>query len=299
MLKKFSKLLFFKNQLTPLLITVRNYPKFKGGKPAMKHEVFDYIKWVRPQKIPTIDPEKSGDLASMPKYDLKQSLLYFDNSSLLENANELVKSKFTLELNPGKEEKALYKEELVKKVQRHDQDYGSMEAKLAKMTAIIRYWQVRLKENPKNSRLKTLTKELIEKRKKYLKFLRRDDYKRFEYILEQLELKYVPYPNKFHWIARKEAMRALTKRFCRGIQIERLKEYKATLQAQQLDFLENKIKNLEFIRNEQIECKVPVTVTNEEINAVKKQYKELKQQRDEEAEIRRKNEVRDDYEIKL
>jgi small subunit ribosomal protein S15 len=167
------------------------------------------------------------------------------------------------------------------------------------MTANIRYWQVRLKDNPKNPKLKTTTKELIEKRKKFLKHLRRYDYKRFEYILEQLELKYVPSPDKFHWIARKDAMRALTKRFCRGIQLERLNAYKATLQSQQLDFLESKIQNLEFIMSEQIECKVPVTVTQEQINAVKKQYRELREQREDEAEVKRKNEVRDDYEIKL
>lgn len=167
------------------------------------------------------------------------------------------------------------------------------------MTAKIRAGQDALDENPQNKKMKQKLKELIERRKKFLKFLRRYDYKRFEYMLEQMDIKYMPPPDKFHWIARKDAMRAMTRRFCRNIKETRLETYKHLLQTQQLDFLENKIKNLEFIRNEQIECKVPVTISKEQIDSVKKHYQELKTQRDEEAEIRRKNEVRDDYEIKL
>jgi small subunit ribosomal protein S15 len=170
---------------------------------------------------------------------------------------------------------------------------------VAKMTAKIRVGQMACDENPQNKRMKQLLNELIDKRKKYLKFLRRYDYKRFEYILDQLDLKYMPPPDHFHWIARKEAMRALTKRFCRGIKNTRLEEYKSTLADQQLEFLSNKIKNLEFIRNEQIECKIPVTISIEQIDEVKKQYKQLKLKRSEEEEVRKKNEVRDDYEIKL
>jgi hypothetical protein len=128
MLPKFSNLLSLKNVGSPLLISVRNYPKFKGGPPAMKHDVYEYIKWVRPEKIPSIDPRKSGDLAAMPRYDDKRPLLHFE-SPLLSNANEWVKSKFALELNPRSAEKFLYRDELIKKVQRHEQDYGSMEAK--------------------------------------------------------------------------------------------------------------------------------------------------------------------------
>lgn len=46
-----------------------------------------------------------------------------------------------------------------------------------------------------------------------------------------------------------------------------------------MDFLAKKLENLQFIRKEQQECKVPVTVTPEQIQAVKKQYEELKEKR--------------------
>lgn len=167
------------------------------------------------------------------------------------------------------------------------------------MTAKIRAGQDALEQNPKNKKMKQILKEMIDRRKKFLKHLRRYDYRRFEWVLEQLDLKYVPSPVHFHWIARKTSMRTLTARYCQNIKQTRLDALKEELSSQQLEFLENKIKNLEFIRNEQIVCKVPVTVSKEKIDAVKKQYAELKQKREEEAEIRRKNEVRDDYEIKL
>jgi hypothetical protein len=41
------------------------------------------IKWVRPPKIPSIKPEKSGDLASLPAVDNKQYPLEFQKSEEL------------------------------------------------------------------------------------------------------------------------------------------------------------------------------------------------------------------------
>lgn len=167
------------------------------------------------------------------------------------------------------------------------------------MTGKIRAGQDALEKNPQNKRMKALLKELIDRRKKFLKHLRRYDYRRFEWVLEKLDLKYVPAPMSFHPIARKEAMRSIMRRYCRNIKQTRLDALKEELASQQLQFLAEKIKNLDFIRNEQIACKIPVTVSKEKIDEVKKQYAELKVKRDEEAEIRRRNEVRDDYEIKL
>lgn len=167
------------------------------------------------------------------------------------------------------------------------------------MTAKIRGGQLALEDYPRNRRMNTLVKELIERRLKFLKFLRRYDYRRFEYILEQLDIKYVPPPNKFHPIARKQSMRTLTSKYCLNIKNKRLEEYKEKLEDQQLAFLKNKIMNLEFIRKEQEECKIPVTISRKLIEKVKIQYDNLKVKREEEAEIKHKREVREDYEIKL
>lgn len=167
------------------------------------------------------------------------------------------------------------------------------------MTARIRALQEVIEINPRNRKVKVPLKELIDKRKKYLSYIRKWDYRRFEWILEKLNIIYRPYPEKFHWITRKESLRKLTDIHCNKVRQDRLDAYRKQLEAKQLGFLEEKIKNLEFIRSEQIECKVPVTVSLEQIEAVKKQYKELKQKREEEEEINKQLSAKEDYELNL
>lgn len=48
--------------------------------------------------------------------------------------------------------------------------------------------------HPRNVSVKVFLKELIDKRKKYLKLLRKWDYKRFEWVLERLNLTYTAEP---------------------------------------------------------------------------------------------------------
>ena len=51
-----------------------------------------------------------------------------------------------------------------------------------------------MEQFPKDKRRKVKLKELIELRKKWLKFLRKWDYRRFEWLLEKLDLVYKPPP---------------------------------------------------------------------------------------------------------
>ena len=65
---------------------------------------------------------------------------------------------------------------------------------VAKMTVQIRAMQKYMEDFPRNKQVKVQLKEMIDKRKKFLKYLRRWDYKRFEWILEKLDLVYKPPP---------------------------------------------------------------------------------------------------------
>jgi len=172
------------------------------------------------------------------------------------------------------------------------------------MTTKIRSKQDVLEKSPKDKKTKILLNELIDKRKKFLKRLRKWDYKKFEWILERLDLTYKPGPSvdgkaDYHLIARKDSMRKLTDTYCENIRQKKLDEYRKALEAKQLEFLENKVKNLEFIRKEQEECKVPITIEKREIDAVKREFAELKQRREEEEELTKKQAIFDDYELKL
>lgn len=139
------------------------------------------------------------------------------------------------------------------------------------MTARIRHLQEYMQKHPRNVRAKVHLKELIDKRKRFLRYLRGWDYKRFEWALEKLDLVYKPYPSQYHWITRKDSLRKLTDSHCDNIREERLSAYRKELEDQQIAFLERKLENLELIRREQQELKIPVTVSEEAIKAAKQQ----------------------------
>lgn len=148
------------------------------------------------------------------------------------------------------------------------------------MTQKIRHLQNVLNNLPhRNGPLIKFVKELIEKRHKKLNKLRKVDYRRFEWLLEKLDIEFKPQPESFIMIARKEGLRQLTRIHCDDIRNTRLEAYRKELSAQQLPFLEEKIKNLEFLRNEQIELGVEATVTKKDIDTARQQYEELKAER--------------------
>jgi len=131
------------------------------------------IKWVRPEKIASINPIKSGDPPKLPEIDLKDFVPDVRGVNELENADENVKNLFRLENNRRISVSDVYRENFVKEVQRHSLDYGSMEAKIALMTATIRRLQNLMEEQPRNVRMKVILKEMIEKKKEIFKIFKK------------------------------------------------------------------------------------------------------------------------------
>lgn len=259
---------------------INSFATFRNilNSPAIRNYSFKSdlkINWVRPVKIPCYKPEKSGDLVPMPPINESQIQLEFRNSKELETANETVKKLFTLEFAPSWKKRQFYLKETIDKVRRHPLDKGSAESRIARWTGCIRAMQEIMEQHPRNKILKVKLKELIDKRKKHLKYLRRWDYKKFEWLIENLNIVYKPPPDHFHWITRKESLRKLTTKYCEDLKNERLMTYKLQLEQEQPAFLQEKIASLEFIRNEQIECGAEVTVTQEAIDEVKKQLEKI------------------------
>lgn len=235
------------------------------------------IKWVRPEKLPFTSRERSGDLAPVQKIDQSQLALEYRNSKELETASDIVRRLFTLEFSPAWKTKQVYIKEMTEKVRRHDLDKGSAEAKIARMTGSIRALQEIVQNYPHNKKLKVKLKELIEKRQKHLRFLRQWDYKRFEWVLENLDIIYKPHPPVYVKVTRKDSLRKLTDEYCDELRAERLNEYKLKLEEEQPAFLEEKIRSLEFIRQEQRECGVEITIKQEEIDETKQKLEEIKE----------------------
>nr|XP_023027381.1 28S ribosomal protein S15, mitochondrial [Leptinotarsa decemlineata] len=237
------------------------------------------IKWVRPKKVPCYKPEKSGDLLGIPNIENKKNILGFNDSKELQSADETVKKLFTLEFAPKKYSNRTYFKEIVHSVKRHEFDLGSAEVKIAQWTGIIRALQSVMERFPRNVKLKVNLKELIDQRNKHLKYLRCWDYKKFEWLLETLNIQYKPHPNKFHWITRKESLQKLTDKYCEDVKQNLLNNYRLELESQQLNFLEEKVATLNFIKEKQNQFDHSIDEINEELDDVKKQLEQLKQGR--------------------
>ena len=243
---------------------------------GMAQTIDDYkIKWTRPAKIPSIDPRQTGDLGvkvSVKPTDIKA---YYQNSKELQDADEIVKRMFTLEFQPKREFKNLERERVIGLVKRHVCDRGSAEVRIAAMTSEIQYLQKYLEKHPKNVKTKVFLKELIDKRRKFLTHLRTWDYRRFEWLLERLNLVYIARPKVPGSVSRKDALRQLTKNYCDGIIQQKLNAFKAELKEQQKTFFAQKAINLEYILEEEKKYGLEPTVTQEQIDAARQRVEEL------------------------
>lgn len=157
---------------------------------------------------------------------------------------------------------------------------------VAQLTGSIRFMQnameTGLVHNWKRNKYRMETYRSILTRVILIKNLRKTDYKQYEWLLERLDLQFKPKPRKQDeiMVARKEGLRQLTKAYCEDVRNQKLDAYRDELEKQQLPFIEQKIKNLEFIRNEQIQLKVEITITKEQIEETRKQYEKLKVEHD-------------------
>lgn len=256
---------------------------------GIKHTV--NIKWVRPEYVPSYKPEKSGDLEGLPPIPETALGKYYALSEEIKNAPESVKTIFSVGYLGKKEYHNLVKKELIERVKRHKYDESTTESKIAGLTGHIRYLQDVMEKFPRNAKMKQVVQELIDKRKKWLKYLRQYDYKKFEWLLEKLNLEYKAHPETYHKLSRKESLRKLTEMQCEEIRNKKLGDYRNLLESQQGPFLKKKLENLKLIRSEQIELQLPVTVTEQDIKTVEKQLNEwtIKDQIKQEAKKKKKN----------
>lgn len=272
---------------------LRRFACFAIQSRGLKHQV--NIKWVRPEYVPAYKPEKSGDLEGLPPIPENSIADIYALSEEIKDAPESVKKIFSVAHLGQKEFHTLVKKELVNRVKRHQYDENSAENKIARLTAYIRCIQNIMEKNPRNSKMKQTVQEMIDRRKKLLKYLRQYDYKKFEWLLEKLNIEYKGNPESFHKLSRRESLRKLTELHCDDIRNSKLAGYKNLLESQQGPFLKQKLEALKFIRSEQTELQLPVTVTEQAIKAVEKQLEEwtIKDKIKQEAKKKKRNLLED------
>lgn len=74
---------------------------------------------------------------------------------------------------------------------------------------------------------------------------------------------------------RKDSLRKLTQKLCDKIKQEKLDAYKAELQNQQKLFYTQKLEDFIFIRNEELELGIESTITEDDIENVRKKLNEF------------------------
>ncbi|XP_071578036.1 small ribosomal subunit protein uS15m [Temnothorax nylanderi] len=237
--------------------------------------IADYkITWVRPKKVSNLSFEKSGDQGLKVNVTSSDFGKMYNELPELKDASDIVKKMFTLQFLPRKETTDVRKEKVLELVRRHRLDWKSPEAQIATMTSDIHQLQQHLTEYPKNTKMKVKLLETIAKRRKMLKFLRQWDYRRFEWVLEKLNLVYKPTPEFPHQITRKDSLRRLTEKHCDKLVQGKLDTYKRELKELQKDFYTEKAEKLAFIRKEELACGLQPSVSEEDIACAKLKARE-------------------------
>jgi len=239
------------------------------------------MKWNTVQRIETCNPALSGDLGGLEdfgKVDLTQPPVHLEDSKEIELATEEVKRILSLEYSRKRDVNKKLTKNLVAKIQRHKLDMNSDEVKIAIYTVKIRNWQHMLIQMwpYKNQPIKHKLTFTIAARRAALERLRKTDYKKYEWILEKLNLFYKPVPKyDFMEISRKASIERLTDLWCEELKKHRLTKYKRDLEAQQPEFLRNKAAKLQHIISEEAELGLTPTVTQDQVDECIKRAEDI------------------------
>lgn len=234
------------------------------------------VEWERPAHTKRIQPgiDGSGDLEGFPDMDHTRPQLLYQESPDYKNASPEVKRILSLEFGRSRDYVDVAQHDMVKSVQRHPLDMESLEVLIAIQTINIRRRQEQLAAGPgpiKNAGMSHRLKIRIDHRRVLLRKLRETDYKRFEWLLEKLNIAYKPRPHVWERIERKKHMARLTDLWCTEYQDHLLTNLKTEYEREQPQFLREKAQTLEWIAKEEKELGLEPTTSEEEIKELRKQ----------------------------
>jgi ribosomal protein S15P/S13E len=172
----------------------------------------------------------------------------------MEEAPEEVKKVLSLEFGRNKQLIETHRSDLIREVQRHRHDFSSLEVTIAALTVQIRNHQGRYdRENPskdtprpllKSRYIGHITKSMVDHRRVLLRYLRERDHKKFEWLLEKLDLYYRPRPFTWERIERREHLGRLVDLWCQELKEHRLNQIKREMEEEMPKFLRKKAETL-------------------------------------------------------
>jgi len=264
-------------------------PSVAYPKPGISDKTLPiHVKWDRPVMMETVNPQISGDIGGLAHFgevDLSQPPVRLENSKALDTAPEDVKRVLSLEFARRRDVMEKLSREVLKSVQKHPRDFDSLEVKITLATIKIRNIQEELiKLYPyKNQPVKHVLTHKISKRRTMLRILREQDYKKYEWLLEKLNLLYKPMPHDApkgvmipkENVERKASIERLTDLWCDELKRHRLNAYKRQLVKEQPGFLIRKAEKLKHILQEEKDLGLELTVTEEEIEECIRKAEEI------------------------
>lgn len=239
-----------------------------------------HVLWDRPVYMQTCNAEISGDVGGLESLGLDRvdpaaPPVRLEGSPALAAASPEVRRVLSLDFARRRDFLDKLSQEVVRAVQRHPRDFGSLEVRITTLTVRIRSMQHALIQQwpYKNQPMKHSLTHRVSARRELLRRLREQDYKRYEWLLEKLNLLYKPMPHDTgpgvlgvkENVERKKSIQRLTDLWCDELQKHRLGAYRRKQEAAQPEFLRRKAETLREILDTEIELDVPRTVTEEEI----------------------------------
>lgn len=232
------------------------------------------VEWERPEHPKRALPgaEASGDLEAFPSLDLSRRLPEFENCPALENAMDQVQRVFSLEFASRRDLLQRVSHDYARKVQRHPHDFQSLEVFIAILTAKIRQAQAYVakeleEKNLRRGAISHVIKIMVDQRRVLLGVLRQRDYKKFEFVLDTLNIAYKPRPTYFEKIERQVHMVRLTELWCAELKEHRLSSLRHEFKTQQPQFLRDKAQKLQWIKTQEEELGLESSVSQDEIQS--------------------------------
>ncbi|KAK6187937.1 hypothetical protein SNE40_005855 [Patella caerulea] len=219
---------------SPCLIQSRTKSTISGSSVKRKPLSFDY----------------SGDLVTRSSLQESDILNRFKDVTELENAPEDVKRICSIGMASGVEIKKHRIEEMSNRLEQLFGKDCHREQMIGKLTVEIRSLIAHCLQFRSDKRSKSILVEKIQKRKKYMKFLRREDYERFEWLLDELKIKYIPPPAYYKFVSKRQKRKIEVKDAAYAVRQSKIDALKKKLEAEKEAFMQEKEEILAEIQKE-------------------------------------------------
>lgn len=183
--------------------------------------------------------------------DRTKPILAVRNSTKLEMADPIVKQLLSIQYGRKKEIWNDERKRLVSAAQRHPDDTRSMQSYIAHLTVDIRQLQEHMRLYRTDRLHKSQLIELIDRRRKMLKYLRTWDYKLFLWVLDQLNIKYQTRCELFKKVTRKQRLREEAEQKAADMEKQKMEDFRQKLEKDREQFESEKATLLHEIEEDE------------------------------------------------